>query len=108
MYSLAVQACFYGDLVECLISDPGLGWIPSRGKGDKYFFTCNNRGPYISAHVLLNLFNELRKRLKCEAMLSILSLFRNLFDKFKNTGAYHVFGVKMSRICHIYLALLWA
>ena len=26
-----------------------------------------NRGSYISAHVLLNLLNELRKRVKCEA-----------------------------------------
>ena len=33
----------------------------------------------MSAHVLLNLLNELRKR---DKMLGILSLFPNLFNKF--------------------------
>ena len=37
----------------------------------------------MSAHVLLNLLNEFRKR----DLLSILSLFRNEFNKFNNTGA---------------------
>ena len=53
----------------------------------------------------------------------ILSLFRNRFNKFNNTGArmlgyyiYHmtlkllwhdIFGIKNSIICHIYAALLW-
>ena len=36
----------------------------------------------MSAHVLLNLLNELGKRIKC-----ILSLFRNEFNKFNNTRA---------------------
>ena len=40
-----------------------------------------------SAHVLLNLLNELRKRDKIRGLLSILSLFRNQFNKFSNTGA---------------------
>ena len=39
------------------------------------------------AHVLLNLFNELGKRDKMLGLPSILSLFRNDFDKFNNTGA---------------------
>ena len=48
----------------------------------------------MSAHVLLNLLNELGKRdkmrgLKRDKMLgsSILSLFRNEFNKFNNTRA---------------------
>ena len=63
----------------------------------------------MSAHVLLNLLNELRKRDKMRGLLSILSLFRQEFNKFNNTGAqmldsfYHmtlrllrnlIFGVK--------------
>ena len=70
----------------------------------------------MSAHVLLNLLNKLRKRDKMQGSLSILSLFRNKFNKFKNTGARmidsiyhmalnllknHIFGVKTSRFCHI-------
>ena len=34
-------------------------------------FTCNNRGSYMSAHVLLNLLNELGKRDKMRGLLSI-------------------------------------
>ena len=41
----------------------------------------------MSAHVLLNLLNELRKRDKMRGLPSILSLFRNKFNKFKNTRA---------------------
>ena len=41
----------------------------------------------MSAHVLLNLLNELRKRDTMRGLLSILSLFRNEFNKFDNTGA---------------------
>ena len=40
----------------------------------------------MSAHVLLNLLNELRKRDKMRGLPSILSLFRNEFKKFNNTG----------------------
>ena len=46
-----------------------------------------NRGSYMSAHVLLNLLNELRKRDKMRGLPSILSLFRNEFNKFNNTRA---------------------
>ena len=45
------------------------------------------RGSYMSAHVLLNFLNELRKRDKMRGLPSILSLFRNEFNKFNNTGA---------------------
>ena len=41
----------------------------------------------MSAHVLLNLLNELRKRDKMRGLPSILSLFRNEFNKFNNTRA---------------------
>ena len=40
----------------------------------------------MSAHVLLNLSNELGKSNKMRGMQSILSLFRKEFDKFNNTG----------------------
>ena len=41
----------------------------------------------MSAHVLFNLLNELRKRDKMQGLLSSLSLFRNEFNKFNNTRA---------------------
>ena len=41
----------------------------------------------MSAHVLLNLLNESGKRDKMRGLLSILSLFRNEFNKFNNTRA---------------------
>ena len=41
----------------------------------------------MSAHVLLNLLNELRKRDKMRGLPSSLSLFRNKFNKFNSTGA---------------------
>ena len=43
-----------------------------------------NRGSYMSAHVLLNLLNELGKRDKMRGLSSILSLFRN---ELKSTNA---------------------
>ena len=42
----------------------------------------------MSAHVLLNLLNELRKRDEMQGLSSILSLFCNEFNKFNNTGAW--------------------
>ena len=41
----------------------------------------------MSAHVLFNLLNEVRKRDKMRGLLSILSLFGNKLNKFNNTGA---------------------
>ena len=41
----------------------------------------------MSAHVLLNLLNELRKNDKMRGLQSILLLFRNKFNKLNNTGA---------------------
>ena len=39
----------------------------------------------MSAHVLLNLLNKLRKRDKMRGLPSILSLFRSKYNKFNNT-----------------------
>ena len=70
----------------------------------------------MSAHVLLNLLNELGKSDKMRGLPSILFLFCNEFNKFDNTGArmldsiYHmtfeliknrIFGVKTSKFCHL-------
>ena len=41
----------------------------------------------MSAHVLLNLLNELRKSDKMRSLSSILLLFRNKYNRFNNTGA---------------------
>ena len=41
----------------------------------------------MSAHVLLNYLNELGKKLRCEAVPNILSVFSNELNKFNNTGA---------------------
>ena len=71
----------------------------------------------MSAHVLLNLLNELRKSDKMRGLSILLCFFfRNEFNKFNNTGAqildslYHmplklinnrIFGVKTSKFCHL-------
>ena len=70
----------------------------------------------MNAHVLLNLLNKLGKSDKMRGLPGILSVFRNNFNKFNNTGArmldsiYHmtlkiiknlIFGVKMSRFYHL-------
>ena len=55
----------------------------------------------MSAHVLLNLFNELGKRDKMRGSPSILSLFRNEFNKFNNTRAR-----MLDSIYHMTLRLL--
>ena len=56
----------------------------------------------MSAPVLLNLLNELRKRDKMRGLLSILSLFRNTFNKLNNTGAQ-----MLDSIYHMTLKLFW-
>ena len=63
--------------------------------------TYINRGSYMSAHVLLNLLNELGKRDKMRGLPSILSLFRNEFNKFNNTRAR-----MLDSIYHMTLRLL--
>ena len=46
-----------------------------------------NRVFYMSAHVLLNLLNELGKCDKMQGLPFILLLFRNKFNKYNNTEA---------------------
>ena len=67
----------------------------------------------MSAHVLLILLNKLGKRDKMRGLPSILSLFRNEFNKFNNTRArmldsiYHMtLSVKRYNFV-IYATLLW-
>ena len=43
---------------------------------------------YMNAQVLLNLLIKWRKRDKMRGLPSILSLFRNEFDKLNDTGAW--------------------
>ena len=55
-----------------------------------------HRGSYMSAHVLLNLSNELKKRNRCEACREIYVFFAASLIIFNNTGArmldfiYHI------------------
>ena len=68
------------------------------------------RGSYMSAHVLLNLLNELGKRDKMRGLPSILSLFHNEFNKLNNTRArmldsiYHMANTLKS---HFWRKTLW-
>ena len=66
----------------------------------------------MSAHVLLNLLNELGKRDKMRGLQSVLSLFRNELNKFKNTRArmldsiYHMTNTSKSHFwCKIVMIL---
>ena len=72
----------------------------------------------MSAHVLLNLLNELGKGDEMRGLPSILSLFRNEFNKFNNTRArmldsiYHMTLRLFSRkkrysFVIMYATLLW-
>ena len=75
----------------------------------------------MSAHVLLNLLNELGKKYKMRGLPSILSLFRNEFNKFNNTRArmlnsiYHMANTLKSHFWRkkrynfviMYATLLW-
>ena len=69
------------------------------------------------SHVLLNLLNKVEKGDKMRGWLSILSFFRNDFNKFYYKGArmldiiYHmtlkliknrIFGVKASIVCNLF------
>ena len=57
----------------------------------------------MSAHVLLNLLNKLGKRDKMRGLPSILSLFRNEFNKFNNTRARmldSIYHMIKSHFCH--------
>ena len=47
----------------------------------------------MSAHVLLILFHELRKRDKMRGLPRILSLFSNEFNKFNSTRARMLYSI---------------
>ena len=55
--------------------------------GQRQTMHKQHRGSYMSAHVLLNLLNELGKRDKMRGLPSILSLFRKELNEFNNTRA---------------------
>ena len=55
----------------------------------------------MSAHVLLNLLNELRKRDKMRGLSCIVSLFRNEINKFNNAR-----GRMLDSIYHMTLNML--
>ena len=66
-----------------------------------------HRGSYMSAHVLLNLLNKIGKKIRCKALLSILLVFPDEFNKFNNTGArmqssIYQMTLKSHFICKIY------
>ena len=54
----------------------------------------------MSANVLLNSLNELEKRDKMQGLPSILSLFRNKFNKFNNNGFYLSYDPKTTLKSH--------
>ena len=77
----------------------GLTWNHSNNK-------LGHRGSYMSALVLLNLLNELGKRDKMRGLPSILSLFRNEFNKFNNTGARMLDSIYHMSLKHFNLQFL--
>ena len=64
-----------------------------------------NTGSYMSAHVLLNLLNELGKRDKMRGLSSILSLFHEL-NKFNNTRAQMLDYIYHMTLKHLKIAFL--
>ena len=70
--------------------------MKSADQDQQFVINTINRGSYMSAHVILNLLNKLRKRDEMQGLPSILSLFRNEFNKFNNTkqdSIYHMTGL---------------
>ena len=87
--SFKTYECFYiNGETECL-TKTCTNWIlfQLRRANISKYNRLIHRGSYMSAHVLLNLLNELGKRDKMRDLPSILSLFRNEFNKFNNTRA---------------------
>ena len=70
--------------------------------------TCSfpHRGPLTSSHVLLNLLNELGLRDKMRGLSSILSLFRNEFDKFSYTRTRMLDAIYHMILINTQIALL--
>ena len=60
------------------------------------------RGSYMGTHVFLKIINELEKRFQMRGLLIILSLFRNEFNKFNNTGVQmldSIYQMILSLLC---------
>ena len=93
-FTKALPLCMH-NFLWCLILGPKIRHLCPLDK-------CTYRGSYMSAHVLLNLLNELGKRDKMWGLPSILSFFRNEFNKFNNTRAR-----MLDSIYHMPLRLLW-
>ena len=68
---------------------------------DAFMWRFFYRRSYINAHILLKLLNDLGKSDKMRGLPSILSLFRNEFNKFNNTRAQ-----MLDSIYHMSLRLL--
>ena len=51
---------------------------------------------HMNAFEFLNLLKELVKMIRCEAMLSIFSIFPNKFNKFSKTGAHLSYDTKIT------------
>ena len=90
-YSIAWRDWFFMAYFKAPLRYSLKNWSP---KGFRFLSTedtiCHtgiNRGSYMNAHVLLNLLNELGKRDKMRGLPSILSLFRNEFNKFNSARA---------------------
>ena len=60
------------------------------------------RGSNMTAHIVLNLLNELWKRDKMRGLPSSKSLFRNEFNKLKNTGVRQLDSIYL-----MILKLIW-
>ena len=60
----------------------------------------------MSAYVLLNLFNELGKRDQMRGLRSILTLFRNEFNKFNNTRAQMLDSIYHMTLKHLKITFM--
>ena len=60
----------------------------------------------MSAHVLMNLLNEMGKRDQMRGFSSILSLFCNKFNKFNNTRAQMLDSIYHMTLKHLKIAFL--
>ena len=59
----------------------------------------------MSAHVLLNSLNKLRKGDKMRGLPSILSHFCNKFNKFNNTGARMLDSIHHTMLTNYFVSL---
>ena len=80
LLSIAFQSTFCTRFVWCT------GFVKFCWK--KRIQNCiSDRGSFMSAHILWNLLKGLGKKIRCEALPGVLSIFPKKFNKFHNTGA---------------------